>query len=394
MRFRLKVVKGGAGVSALELEAADAALAAAEARRRGYTVLSAHGARRFGLPAAGAGGFPLVLFAHELHALLQAGLPLLEALDSLAEKSPERASEVLHELVRRLREGQSFSDALAERPDAFPAFFVATVRASERTGALAAALERFAAYRTQLDAVRKKVVAASIYPALLVGSGMLVLCFLLVYVVPRFARIFEESGVALPASSQALVAWGALVQAHGGLMALAAGAALGAAAWALSLPAARARLLEALWRIGPLGERLRVFELGRFYRTLGMLVRGGLPMVPALDLAAHVLPQALRGRLGAAREAISGGAAPSAALQEAGLATPIALRMLAVGERGGNLGEMLERVAAFLDEETGRWIEWFTRLFEPLLMALIGLLIGAIVIAMYVPIFELAGAVQ
>jgi general secretion pathway protein F len=107
-----------------------------------------------------------------------------------------------------------------------------------------------------------------------------------------------------------------------------------------------------------------------------------------------VLPHALRPRLLRAREAICGGLAASAALEQAGLATPIALRMLRVGERGGNMGDMLERIAAFLDEETARWIEWFTRLFEPLLMAFIGLLIGAIVVAMYVPIFELAGAVH
>jgi general secretion pathway protein F len=119
-----------------------------------------------------------------------------------------------------------------------------------------------------------------------------------------------------------------------------------------------------------------------------------MAMVPALDLAANVLPEALRLRLAAARRAISEGVATSQAMEASGLATPVALRMLRVGERGGNMGEMLERIAAFLDEDTARWLDWFTRLFEPILMAGIGLLIGTIVTLMYIPIFELAGAVQ
>src|SRR5262245_38110728 len=169
MRFELKVVKGSGGVSTLAIDAADAALASAEARRRGYTVLSARGARLAW--QARTARLPLVLFAQELHALLEAGLPLLEALESLAEKSAA-GGEALAAVIRNLREGQSFADALAGRPETFPAFFVATVRASERTGALSQSLARFAAYRTQIDAVRKKVVSASIYPALLVTTGM------------------------------------------------------------------------------------------------------------------------------------------------------------------------------------------------------------------------------
>jgi len=395
MRFELRVLKGAGAVSQLAIDAPDEARAGAEARRRGYTVLSARRERAALLAARRGARFPLELFALELHALLEAGLPLLEALESLAEKDAQgRTADVLGEVMRALREGLSFSDALAARGDAFPPFFIATVRASERTGHLPQALARFSAYSAQLDAVRKKVVSASIYPLLLVGSGLAVLGFLLAYVVPRFGAIFAESGVALPASTELLIAWAGLVEAHGLMLAVLAAGALAGGTWALLQPRVRAAALEVLWRVGPLGERLRVFQLGRFYRTLGMLIQGGLPMLQALDLAGHVLPQALRARLAAAREAISGGLPTSEAMHSAGLVTPVALRMLRVGERGGGMGEMLERIAAFLDEETARWIEWFTRLFEPLLMAFIGLMIGAIVVLMYVPIFELAGAVQ
>jgi general secretion pathway protein F len=396
MRFELRVVKGLEGISTLALEAADGALARDEARRRGYTVLSLRTAR--GLPALRTRRvrFELVLFAQELHALLQAGLSLVEALESLAARdgaASERA-EVLGSVLAKLGEGLSFSDALAGRPDAFPAFFVATVRSSERTGNLAQSLARFAAYRTQLDAVKTKVVSASIYPLLLLGTGGVVLAFLLAYVVPRFSRIFAESGVELPWSTQLLVAWGDAVQVHGAELGALAVALLAAAAWGLADRRIRGRAVQLLWRIGPLGERLRIFQLARYYRTLGMLLEGGLAMVAALDLAAHVAPDSMRAQLAQARKAICEGSALSVALQAAGLTTPVAVRMLRVGERGGNLGTMLGRVADFLDEETARWIEWFTRLFEPLLMAFIGLVIGTIVALMYMPIFNLAGVVQ
>jgi general secretion pathway protein F len=395
MRFDLKVAKGRDGVSVLALDAADAAAARAEAHRQGYTVLSLRGAERLPLRALGRPArFPLLLFAQDLRALLDAGLTLVEALESFAEKERGSGGAVLADVIRALREGRSFAQALAQRPEAFPSFFVATVRASERTGHIPEALGRFAAYQLQLDAARSKVVSASIYPALLAGTGVLVLAFLLAYVVPRFARIFDDSGVALPWSTQLLVAWGALVEAHGTALGLGALALPAAAAWLLAQAGVRARLLGLLWRIGPLGERVRTFQLARFYRTLGMLTQGGMPVVPALDLAANVLPGPLCARLAAARRAVSEGIAPSQAMEAAGLATPVALRMLRVGERGGNMGEMLERIAAFLDEDMARWIERFTRLFEPLLMAAIGLLIGTIVTLMYIPIFELAGAVQ
>ena len=124
------------------------------------------------------------------------------------------------------------------------------------------------------------------------------------------------------------------------------------------------------------------------------LLRGGVPLVSALEMAGELLPAVLAARLDAARRAIAEGHGVSQSMDANGLTTPVALRMLAVGERSGNMGEMLESIAVFHDEELSRWVEWFTRLFEPVLMAIIGLVIGVIVILMYMPIFELAGAVQ
>jgi general secretion pathway protein F len=391
MRFLLKAIGPQGRVEALDLEAFDRGGAVQQAESRGYTVLAVR--RRAGIAAWAAARFPLVLFSQELLVLLQAGLPLVDCIDTLAEK--EKRGEfraVLERVTLVLRQGKPLSAALEILPHAFPPLFVATVRAAERTSDLGAALGRYVAYAQQLEAIRKRLVNASIYPMLLVAVGGLVCAFLLFFVVPRFSRVYEERAVDLPVFSKVLLAWGQIVEGHALLM---AGIAVGLAVGTAYLVNAFRKLLgEALWRAPGVGERLKLYQLARFYRTVGMLLRGGMPLVAALDMAGELLHEALRERLSAARRAISEGKPVAATLEEHGLTTPVALRMLSVGESSGNMGEMMDRAAAFHDEEMARWVDWFTRLFEPILMAAIGVVIGLIVVMMYMPIFELAGALR
>ena len=394
MRFELKAIAPGGAVEALESQAPDEATAVQQLEGRGYSVLSVR--PRKGLLWKGNGGrFPVVLFSQELRVLINAGLPLVEAIDTLAEK--ERNDEwrgVMQRIVGALREGRPFSAALEQFAQVFPALFIATVRAAERTSDLAPALARYVAYATTLEAIRKRIVNASIYPLLLIGVGGLVSLFLLFYVVPRFAHIYEERAAELPLFSRVLLAWGQAVHANGVLVLAVLVSVIALVVYALRLPQVRARVGDALWRVPAIGERMKVYQLARFYRTIGMLLRGGMPLVAALDMGADLLHPVLRMRLAAASRAISEGRNVSQSMEANGLTTPVALRMLVVGEHSGNLGEMLETIAAFHDEELARWVDWFTRLFEPILMALIGLVIGAIVILMYMPIFELAGNIQ
>jgi general secretion pathway protein F len=149
-----------------------------------------------------------------------------------------------------------------------------------------------------------------------------------------------------------------------------------------------------LWRLPVIGERMKIYQLARFYRTVGMLLKGGMPLVATLKIGADLLHPVLRARLAAAGLSISEGHGVSESLDANGLTTPVALRMLAVGEQSGEMGEMMDRIATFHDEEISRWVDWFTRLFEPILMAVIGIVIGGIVILMYMPIFELAGSLK
>jgi len=393
MRFELKAIGPGGGVEAIDFQAPDQGTAVRQLEGRGYTVLSVRAKRSFGLWSGGGERFPVVLFSQELRVLLNAGLPLVEAIDTLAQKERREDSRALLErLSLVLREGQTLSAALQEFPQAFPPLYVATVRASEKTSDLSPALARYVAYAVQLEAIRKRVVNASIYPMLLIAVGGLVSLFLLLYVVPRFGNIYADRGGDLPLFSRLLLGFGQAVNAHGVLVLGALAALLAAAVYLWK--AYRARLGDALWRLPAIGERLKVYQLARFYRTIGMLLRGGMPLVAALDMGAELLHPLLRERLVAASRAISEGRNVSLSMDANGLTTPVALRMLAVGEKSGNMGEMLEQIAAFHDEELARWVDWFTRLFEPVLMALIGLAIGVIVILMYMPIFELAGNLQ
>ena len=389
MRYELKAIAPGGNVEAVDFQAPDEATAVRSLESRGYAVLSVRARRALGW-SRGAVRFPLSLFSQELRALLNAGLPLVEAIDTLAEKERQAALRaVLERLAAVLREGQPLSAALQEFPHAFPPLYVAAVRAAERTGELAIALSRYVAYEAQLDAVRKRVVNASIYPMLLLAVGGLVSLFLLLYVVPRFGHIYAERGGELPLFSRLLLSWGQAVDQNGPLV-LGLLAALAVLAVYL-LNTFKTRAGNALWRIPAIGERLKIYQLARFYRTIGMLLRGGMPLVAALELGTEQLHPLLRGRLAAAAQAIREGRGVAQSMDANGLATPVALRMMAVGEKGGNMGEMLEQIAAFHDEELARWVDWFTRLFEPLLMAAIGLVIGIVVILMYMPIFELAG---
>lgn len=394
MLFEVKAAQPGAGVVKLEIEADSVAAALAGVRAKGYAALAAspvRGARK----AKGRKRFSLVLFSQELLALLSAGLSLIEGLETLAEK--EHASEggrVLKGVLDALYEGVPFSEALSRQPEAFPSLFVATVRASEKTGDLGEALGRYVAYETQFDVVRKKVVSAAIYPVLLIVFGGLVILFLLSYVVPRFSQAFAESTVDLPWASRLLIEWGSMFAAHGGQFLTGLAVVLVLAVWFLTRAETRRRMAQAMWQLPGIGERVRLYHLARFYRTLGMIQRGGIPLVAAIDMAGGLLSAGLRDGLDRARLAIEQGLPLSRAFGEAGLTTPVALRMLRVGERSGQMAEMLERIGTFYDEEIARWVDVISRLLEPILMVVIGVVIGGVVLLMYLPIFELASSIQ
>lgn len=339
------------------------------------------------------GKFPLALFSQELLALLESGLNLVEAIEALSLREDE-TQVTLQALLQSLHQGKSFSAALERQPDHFPVLFRATVRAAERTGDLSRALARYIAYDNQITLLKKKVVSASIYPVLLMSVGGLVILFLLGFVVPKFSTVYEGTGADLPWMSKMMLKWGGLMAAHSEVLLLALAGMLIGLGMLFRHPALRAWMMHTLWRIPALGEKFKLYQLARFYRTLGMLLAGGTPIMQALESVSGLLNHQLTQQMQMAQRLISQGQSLSTALHAAGMTTPIGERMLLVGERGGNVADMMERIAGFYDEDLARWIDWFTKLFEPLLMLMIGLVIGVVVLLLYMPIFELAGQIQ
>jgi general secretion pathway protein F len=393
MRFTVKAFDATQGVLVYAVDAPDESDARRQVFDAGRQLISL--ARRAPIGGQAQGRIPLVIFSQELVALLDAGISLVEAVETLTEKETQPAVRRTMEQIRmRLFEGRTLSSALAELPQCFPPLYVATIRASERSGAIRESLTRYIAYQQQIDVLRKKLVNASIYPLVLMGAGTLVTFFLLGYVVPRFSSIYEDLGSDLPFASRMLMQWGKAFENHGFALMGAAVALLCALAWWVTRPAFRAAAARLVARIPAVGSQLHTYQLARMYRTVGMLLRGGIPAVTALGMSDGLLSASLRPALAAATLAVREGRSLANSLEQHGLTTPVAVRMLRVGERSGNMGEMMERVAGFYDDELGRAVELLTRLIEPLLMALIGLVIGGIVVLMYFPIFELAGSLQ
>ena len=346
-------------------------------------------------PAGRSAPFPVLLFSQELLALLSAGLNLTEALSTLHNKERQVATRaVLAEVLQALREGRNFSDVLAATPQHFSEVYVATVRASERTGDLPQALARYIAYQLQFDTLRKKLVSAAIYPGMLLVVGGFVTLFLLGYVVPRFAAVYESSGRDMPWLSMVLLDVGKLIHNHGQLALVALLAGFTAMAWAVSRASGRAWALAQVLRLPWLATRADEFRLARFYRAVSLLLSAGIALPRAMGMVTGLLGAHQQAQLAQARAAVEQGQSLSAALVGAELASPVAESLVKVGERSGQMAEMLERAARFADDDFARWVDWASRLLEPILMTVIGLVIGTVVVLMYLPIFELAGSLQ
>lgn len=396
MQYEIKGLRGAEGVTALLLDASDANDASNQAAAQGYTVIAVKARQGWmAWPGLRKTSFPLVFFSQELLALLDAGLALVEALETLAEKEDRPSvKKTLQQIIASLYEGNSLSTAMEQAHAGFPPLYIATVRASEKTGALSEALSRYVTYQNQMDRVKRHVISATIYPALLAFVGGLVTIFMMAYVVPRFSRIYAEMGGDIPLLSRLLMQWGQFLGEHGGLILFAALCIGGALGYLATRPASKRWMVQKLWELPAVGARMHLYQLARFYRSLGMLLRGGMPVVTSLQMVSDLLEFSLRGQLTLASASIREGRSISRAMEEYGLTTPVALRMLRVGERTGRMGEMMERIAAFHEDEMAVWVERFTKLFEPLLMIFIGLLIGGVVVLMYFPIFELADSIQ
>ncbi|HEY1137598.1 MAG TPA: type II secretion system F family protein [Xanthomonadaceae bacterium] len=334
------------------------------------------------------------VFLQETLTLLRAGLNIVETMEALERKEPDPGfRRVLADVVRRLRQGATFSEALFQHAALFPTVLVAGVAASETSGGLADTLQRYLAYDEKIGQIRRKVISAAIYPALLMLVGGAVILFLLVYVLPKFSVILEGSGRSTADTTMLLVRTGQWIQAHPLLFATMLIGAFAIMAWLLISAPGRNATKAFLARVPVLSTIFATLGLSRLYRTLALLLDSGIPLSRALEMSKGVVPPGQSRIISSAILRLKGGETLTEALAGTSLIPPIAESLLRVGERSGELASMCDKLANFLDIALDRKVDAFTKLFEPILMAFIGAVIGVIVLAMYSPIFDLVGSV-
>jgi general secretion pathway protein F len=397
MQYDVRALSPDHLMSLFTIDAPDEADARRQIEARGLFAATVNpaGGTVLGARKTGTGKLELVLFSQELLALLKAGLSIVEALEALLEKEAnEGTRSILTRLLSGLREGKRLSGVLAEQADLFPPLFIGIVQAAEGTSDLPRSLTRYIDYQQRIDTVRSKIISAAIYPMILMLVGGAVSFFLIGYVVPRFAEVYQGAGRNLPWLSQMLLNWGQFAGAHTAMLLSGIGITASALFVTLRHYLARGGVARLVSSLPGIGERARIYELSRLYLTMGMLLEGGIPIVATMETVQGMVSANIKHGLQLAKEAIQSGIPLSTAFEDNRLTTPISLRMLRVGERSGEMGTMLTQSAAFYDGEISRWIDRFTRVFEPVLMAAIGVIVGGIVVLLYMPIFDLAGSMS
>jgi general secretion pathway protein F len=399
MKFSARAINNQHQIIELCIDADNEMDARAQVEREGHTLLRIH-AERFSLAWVSTAGRTahhrelLNGFNTELLALLQAGLSLIESLETLIEKeayAPRLA--MLTKLITAIRHGKRFSVALAEQPHFFPKLYIGIIKASEETSHLQNALSRYGAYTERGDALRRKIINAIIYPGILLLVGSVVVLFLMTYVVPRFSEVYKGSGRELPWLSQVLLSWGQFFSQNTKLMLVIVIASL-VALLVLFLRSGTTPLVRLVRKIPMIQSKLHLMELSRLYLTLGMLLEGGIVITEALNIVGESQSDFTRPKVAKASTLILQGNAMSSAFDAHGLTTPISLRLIRTGEKSGQLGTMLAEAGKYHEAEISVWMERFSKAFEPCLMAFIGLMVGTIVVLLYMPIFDLAGSIQ
>jgi len=306
MLYSLRVVRDGKAPHQLKLEASASLDARQQAEQQGYQVLqikqAASTLKRQNTP------FPLTLFCHEFRVLLQAGLSMTEVLETLVQKEENVANQAsIQQLLTSVEEGQTLSQAMSRLPNIFPTLLMTSVKTAETTGNLPEALLRYNQYSENVDLLKKRIISASIYPAIVVTFGVLVFIFLMVFVIPKFSNIYESQLSHSAESASFILALGSFSEQYalhvlGGFIGL-----ILIAIWAISQPQIRAKLNNFLWRLPYLGDKLRIYHLSRFYRTFAMLLKSGMTVSSGLSLVSGMLGAGLQDNLLKAKRLIGEG---------------------------------------------------------------------------------------
>jgi type IV pilus assembly protein PilC len=337
-----------------------------------------------------------LVFNQELATLLKAGMPLVQSLDLLKRRvdSPVFRN-VLNDVHERVRGGGALSDAFGAHADMFPSVYTASLVAGERSGNLDAVLRRFVEYTKIVQTLKRKTVSALVYPAILVTLAIVLVAIIVLKVVPAFSDFYSGFGAELPRSTRVIVGISEFVQAQLAFIVLGLVAAVvGFFTW-IRRPGQKARFDRAILHVPMLGDMARKFATSQMARTLATLLGGGLPLVNALDIAAKsVGNRFLAAELDVVGVRVREGASFSGALEARGVFPEVAVKMAEVGESTGALQDMLNTVADFYDEEISTNMERFVTLIEPVLLVIMGIVIAGLLLALYMPLFQLSSVLS
>ena len=333
-----------------------------------------------------------LVFNQELATLLKAGMPLVQSLDILKRRVESPVFHgVLDDVYERVRSGMALSDAFAAHGDLFPRVYTASLLAGERSGSLDAVLRRYVEYTKVMALLRRKTLSALVYPAILVTLALVLVTIIVLKVVPAFADFYESFGARLPLATRMIMAVSNFVRDRFLLLLAAIGIGAAALATWVRRPGQKARFDRLILGVPALGQVARKFATSQMARTLATLLGGGLPLVSALDIASQsVGNQYMAGQLEVVSARVREGESFAHALEARGVFPEVAVKMAEVGESTGALQEMLNTVADFYDEEISTSMERFITLVDPALLVFMGVVIAGLLLALYMPLFQLS----
>ena len=336
-----------------------------------------------------------LLFNQELATLLKAGMPLVQSLDILRQRvSNQTFRAVLDAIYDKVKAGTSLSDAFSEHGSMFPPVYAASLMAGERSGNLDSVIRRYVAYEKVIGTVRKRTISALIYPAILVSMMLVLISIIVLKVVPAFSDFYGQFDRQLPLSTRIIVTISNVVVANVWLILLIVVGVIGSVTLWVRHPAQRAAFHRFLLTLPWLGETIRKFATAQVARTLATLLGGGIPLVNAIEIGGRSMANRhLARELDDVRLRVQEGQSFATALSERASFPDVAVKMVEVGESTGALQEMLNSLADFYDEEIETEVSRFITLVEPVLLVIMGVIIAVVVLALYMPLFELSSVV-
>ena len=339
----------------------------------------------------------IVIFTRQFSTMINAGLPLVQALDILSKQSENPAlKDVTIAVVFDVESGHTVADALAKHPKAFSELYVNMVAAGEAGGILDTILMRLATFMEKNDALVRKVKGAMIYPGVISAVAGIAISVLLIFVIPVFEKMFASVGLPLPLPTRVVIAMSTFLRGFGGVVTV---AAIVGGVYLLKnyykTSGGKLAIDKLMLKAPVLGDVLRKSAVSRFTRTLGTLIGSGVSILDGLEITAKTAGnRVISDAIMESRTSIAGGETIAAPLQKSAVFPPMVISMIAVGEQTGGLDEMLSKIADFYDEEVDAAVSGLLSLMEPVMIVFLGVVVGGMVVAMYLPIFDMINAVQ